>query len=93
LFASVVEGRFADEIAISSALRQPLAVLHGQNEQLVSLDYLRKLSIPCLWRGAVPVISGAGHALHEEAPDTFADLLEQFIADLPSTGRLADAGL
>jgi len=87
LLASVLEGRFADEIAIISTLRQPLAILHGQDEQLVSLDYLRKLTIPSLWRGAVQVIPGVGHALHEEAPDTFAALLEQFIADLPSTGR------
>jgi len=83
LFASVAEGRFADEIAIVGTLRQPLAILHGQEEQLVSLDYLSKLTIPSLWRGAVQVIPGVGHALHEEAPETFVALLEQFIADLP----------
>jgi pimeloyl-ACP methyl ester carboxylesterase len=83
LVASVGEGRFADEIAIVSTLRQPLAILHGEDEQLVSLDYLATLTIPSLWRGAVQVIPGAGHALHQEAPDTFAALLEQFLAGLP----------
>jgi pimeloyl-ACP methyl ester carboxylesterase len=83
LFASVGEGRFADEIAIVGTLRQPLAILHGEDEQLISLDYLRKLTIPSLWRGTVQVIPGVGHALHQEAPETFAALLEQFIADLP----------
>jgi pimeloyl-ACP methyl ester carboxylesterase len=83
LIASVGEGRFADEIAIVSTLRQPLAILHGEDEQLVSLDYLGTLTIPSLWRGTVQVIPGVGHALHQEAPDTFAALLEQFIADLP----------
>jgi len=92
LLASVLEGRFADEIAIISTLRQPLAILHGQDEQLVSLDYLRKLTIPSLWRGAVQVIPGVDHALHQEATETFTALLEQFIADLPSTGRGEDAG-
>jgi pimeloyl-ACP methyl ester carboxylesterase len=83
LAASLGEGQFADEVAISSTLRRPLAILHGQGEQLVSLEFLRALAFPTLWRGAVQVIDGAGHAPHEELPETFADLLEQFIADLP----------
>jgi pimeloyl-ACP methyl ester carboxylesterase len=82
LFASVGEGRFADEVGIAAALRQPLAILHGEAEQLVSLDYLRQLTIPALWRGAVQIIPGAGHAAHLEAPQEFTRLLEQFIADL-----------
>ena len=88
MIASVVEGRFADEIAVVGTLRQPLAILHGEDEQPVSLDYLRTLTIPGLWRGAVQVIPGVGHALHLEAPDTFAALLEQFRADPLGTARL-----
>jgi pimeloyl-ACP methyl ester carboxylesterase len=82
LFASVGEGRFADEVAIVAALGRPLAVLHGDQEQLVSLDYLAKLTIPSLWRGAVQIVPWAGHAPHLEAPEKFTNLLEQFIADV-----------
>ena len=82
LQSSAGEGRFADEIAIVAALRQPLAIVHGADEQLVSLDYLRKLNIPALWRGEVQVIPGAGHAPHQEAPQQFAALLTEFISDL-----------
>jgi len=82
LFASIGEGRFADEVAIASTLRQPIAILQGEGEQLVSLDYLGRLTIPGLWRGSVQLIPGAGHAPHQETPGTFADLLDQFIADL-----------
>jgi pimeloyl-ACP methyl ester carboxylesterase len=42
LASSASEGRFADEIAIVAELRQRLAILQGADEQLVSLDYLRK---------------------------------------------------
>jgi pimeloyl-ACP methyl ester carboxylesterase len=80
--ASVGAGRFADEIAIVAALGQPLAILQGAGEQLVSLDYLRKLNIPALWRGEVQVIPDAGHALHQEAPHQLAALLTEFIDDL-----------
>ncbi len=82
LLASIGAGRFADELAIVARLRQPLAVLHGADEQLVSLDYLRKLAIPALWRGGVQLIPGAGHAPHQEAPERFAALLADFAADL-----------
>jgi len=82
LFASIGEGRFADELAIVSALPVPLAILQGEGEQLISLDYLRQLKAPTLWRGAVQVIPGAGHAPQQETPEAFAALLDQFIADL-----------
>jgi pimeloyl-ACP methyl ester carboxylesterase len=82
LFASVAEGRFTDELAIVDSLRQPLAILHGEAEQLVNLAYLQKLAIPTLWRGSVQVIPSVGHALHQEAPDPFTTQLGHFIADL-----------
>jgi pimeloyl-ACP methyl ester carboxylesterase len=82
LLASVGEGRFTDELAIVADLGRPLAILQGEGEQLVNLDYLQQLSIPSLWRGRVQLIPGAGHAPHLEATPTFTDLLGQFIADL-----------
>ena len=82
LLASVGAGRFKDEVAIVAALRAPIAVLHGRGEQLVSLDYLQTLSMPTLWRGAVQILDGAGHAPQEERPEEFAALLELFIDDL-----------
>ncbi|MBP2187007.1 alpha/beta fold hydrolase [Amycolatopsis magusensis] len=82
LGSSVGAGRFADELAIVSALEQPLAIVQGAEEQLVNLDYLRKLTIPTLWRGEVQVLPGVGHAPHREAPREFATLLTRFIDDL-----------
>jgi pimeloyl-ACP methyl ester carboxylesterase len=82
MFASVAQGRFADELEIVQSLRRPLAILHGKGEQLVSLDYLRQVPAASLWRGEVQLIAGAGHAPHQETPEQFATLLEQFISDL-----------
>jgi pimeloyl-ACP methyl ester carboxylesterase len=82
LLASIGEGKFADEVAIAGALRQPLAILQGAGEQLVSIDYLRQLKIPSLWRGEIQLIPGAGHAPHQETPEQFAALLDQFISDI-----------
>ncbi|GAA3753215.1 alpha/beta hydrolase [Streptomyces tremellae] len=86
LARSVAEGRFADETAVLKEVRQPIAVLHGAEERFVSLEYLRSLTVPTLWRGAVQVVPGAGHAVHLDRPDALAALLGDFIAELPQTG-------
>jgi len=79
LLASIGEGRFADEVAITARLRQPLAILHGAGEQVVSLDYLRGLTIPALWRGQVQLIPGAGHAANLSHPEVVNGPLLKFL--------------
>ena len=82
LVASLQTGRFADEVEIVAGLKQPIAVLQGAGEQLVNGDYLRRLAIPTLWRGAVRVLPGVGHAPQIEAPEELADVLTEFITEL-----------
>jgi len=82
LGASLAEGRYADELAITENLTTPLAILHGEGEQLISLDYLRTLTPPTLWRREIQLIPGAGHAPHLETPGQFTTLLQDFIAGL-----------
>jgi pimeloyl-ACP methyl ester carboxylesterase len=82
LFSSIGEGRFADEVDVVARLTRPLAILQGVDEQFVSLEYLRGLVVPTLWRGAVQMLAGAGHAPHLEAPQEFAALLTRFVTDV-----------
>ncbi len=60
----------------------PLAVVHGAEDQLVNIDYIRSLKMPTLWRGEVQIIEGAGHAPHWERPESFNALLADFVADV-----------
>ena len=82
LGASIPAGRFADETGIVAGLTRPIAVLHGEQEQLINLDYLRGLTIPTLWRGEVQLLPGTGHAPQVEDPERFAALLTEFVTDL-----------
>lgn len=82
LLASLGAGRFADEVAIVAGLTQPLAVLHGEDEQLVNLDYLNSVPMPTLWRGHVRILPAIGHAPHLEASEQFAAVLTEFLTDL-----------
>ena len=60
----------------------PLAIFHGKEEQLVNEIYLRKLTIPTLWRGDIQIISAAGHAPQWEQPEEFNGLLDAFMTDV-----------
>lgn len=82
LAQSIGPGGYRDEVSIVAHLRQPLAILHGERERVVRIDYLRGLNIPALWRGAVQVIGDAGHAPQWEQPAAFDALLEAFVADV-----------
>jgi pimeloyl-ACP methyl ester carboxylesterase len=78
---SIRPGGYQDEVEIVRNLRIPLAVLQGEQEQLVSLDYLRSVPMPTLWRGEIQQVPGAGHAPQWEQPDAFNTLLTAFVAD------------
>jgi pimeloyl-ACP methyl ester carboxylesterase len=65
-------------------LKVPLAVVHGAEDQLVNIDYIRGLEMPTLWRGEVQLIEDAGHSPHWEQPDQFNVLLADFVKDVTS---------
>lgn len=79
---SVQNGRFRDEQAVVQAMEQPLLILHGVEEQLVSGDYITGQTLPTLWRGAVQMIDGAGHAPQWEAPSAFNAVLGAFVDEV-----------
>jgi len=87
--ASIRPGGYQDEVALVQSMRVPLAVVQGEGEQLVSLDYLRRLPMPSLWRSEVQVIPGSGHAPQWEQPAAFNALLSAFVADCE--GQQGDA--
>lgn len=78
---SIMSGNYEDEVKIVKNLDKPLAILQGENEQLVNLDYLKNLQAPTLWRGEVQVIPNAGHSPHVEAPAAFDTLVGAFLED------------
>jgi len=80
--ASIAPDGYQDEVEIIRQMSQPLAVLHGEHEQLVNGDYLRGLEMPTLWRGAVQVIESSGHTPQVEAPEAFSTLVAAFASDV-----------
>lgn len=81
LGSSIRPGGYKDEVEVVANLSAPLAVLHGEQEQLVNVSYIRTLTMPTLWRRAVQIIPDAGHAPHWEQPEQFNLLVEAFIQE------------
>jgi pimeloyl-ACP methyl ester carboxylesterase len=81
LASSIKPDGYQDEVQVVANLTRPLAVLHGEQEQLVNVNYIRELAMPSLWRGEIQVIPGAGHAPHWEQPAAFNALLDDFLSD------------
>jgi pimeloyl-ACP methyl ester carboxylesterase len=79
--ASIAPGGYHDEAVVVKELKAPLAVLHGADDRLVNGAYFASVPMPTLWRGAVQIIPGAGHAPQWEAPEAFDALLAAFIEE------------
>jgi pimeloyl-ACP methyl ester carboxylesterase len=81
LLSKLLTEEFEDEVAIVERLPAPLAVLHGEHDQLVNAGYVRALSRFEIWRGSAQIIPDAGHAPQWENPESFNALLEDFIQE------------
>ncbi len=82
LAASITPDGYQDEVEIVAHLTKPLAIFHGDKEQLVNAAYISELTMPTLWQNKVQIISEAGHAAHWEQPEQFNARLEAFVADV-----------
>jgi pimeloyl-ACP methyl ester carboxylesterase len=78
LGASLTPEHFVDEVDALRRLSPPAALLHGEHDAMVNLDYLRALDAP-LWRGGVQVLEGAGHSPQWERPEAFNRLLRAYL--------------
>lgn len=79
LAASIRPEGYLDEVIAVGQMKAPLAVLHGEHEQLVNAAYIRALSMPTLWRQAIQIVPDAGHTPNWEQPARFNALIEAFI--------------
>jgi pimeloyl-ACP methyl ester carboxylesterase len=79
LAASIRPDGYLDEVIAIAQMTAPLAIVHGEQEQLVNAAYIQSLTMPTLWRGSIQMIPNAGHAANWEQPKQFNDLLEAFI--------------
>lgn len=69
---------YADEIKVVKDLSIPIMIIHGEEEQLVSAEYIESLEIPSLWKKSIQYIPNTGHAPMVEDPQKFNAFLDEF---------------
>ncbi len=79
MMRNAVTGIGLDERVLVERDPRPLAVVHGGADAFVQLGYITGLAYRNLWRGAVQVMPGVGHAPHLEVPEAFNALLVDFL--------------
>jgi pimeloyl-ACP methyl ester carboxylesterase len=74
--------KYRDELKAIEKINTPLAILHGEKDRCINLEYLKEIKFPSLWRNEIQVIAGAGHSPQWEKSEVFNTLVEEFIDDI-----------
>ena len=77
---ALTDGSTLDEVGLLAGFKGKLAVVHGAEDALVSLDYIEALNLD-LWQDKVHIIKGAGHSPQYEKPGDFNHLVKAFFTD------------
>lgn len=82
LGSALLSGRMLNERRVVAELKIPLAVLNGDDDPFMNVDYLDELEMPTLWGRRIQSIPGAGHFIQSDRPAAYNTLLAEFAADL-----------
>lgn len=67
---------------VVASTKIPIAVLQGENDSFMRLDYFGGLRWNSLWRDEIMVIKGAGHAPFLEKPEDYNITLSKFLKEV-----------
>lgn len=82
LFATVFDGRTADQQALAEASSMPIAIVNGENDPIINVDYINSLTYASLWENHCFVMRGEGHVPFLTNPEGFNKILGRFLNDM-----------
>jgi pimeloyl-ACP methyl ester carboxylesterase len=82
LFEAGRAGMGSDARQIVQTNNTPLAVVNGDADNLVKVDYFDTLEYANLWEGRCHRLAGLGHAPFWQSPGEFNPVLARFLADV-----------
>jgi pimeloyl-ACP methyl ester carboxylesterase len=80
LIQSVVGGKVSDEIALLAKQDIPLQIFFGLDDKMLQIHYLDNAPLN-IWRNDVIKLPGAGHYLQSDQPESFNQLLIQYLKE------------
>lgn len=78
MVANAMAGRGADEVDTVSRSDRPVAIVQGDADPFLRLDYLERIPFKNLWKSQ-PLLIRAGHAAHWQAPQAFNAAMMDFL--------------
>jgi len=82
MIEAVIAGQGSDQRALVETSNVPLAIVNGENDPVIDLGYIDRLSFANVWTGKPIRIANAGHGLHREQVEQFNRLLLDFVCEL-----------
>lgn len=82
MIEAVVAGQGSDQRALVETSCVPVAIVNGNQDPVINLDYIDGIAFANIWRGQPIRIEGAGHGLHREKAGQFNRLFDSFLADV-----------
>ncbi len=79
LFDSIKKGEYKDQLEIIKKITVPIAVYHGEYDQIINFDYLNSIEIPTMWRNLIQIIRDVGHIFFYESPADFNISFEAYL--------------
>jgi pimeloyl-ACP methyl ester carboxylesterase len=86
MFASLAAGKASDQREIAETAKVPMAVVNGEKDPLVNVQYVGALKYRSLWDDHCFVLRGLAHVPFFEAPEVFNPILARFLADMTKLG-------
>ncbi len=79
MIEAAIAGKGSDQRRLAETAAVPLAIVNGENDPVINLEYIDGLQLANVWEGEPIKISGAGHGIHRERSDEFNAILLRFI--------------
>ncbi len=90
MFGALFGGSGLDERQIVETTSIPIAVVNGNDDPLVNVDYIDTVAFRTLWEGHTHRLAGLGHSFFMRAPEVFNPILGRFLGAM--AGRAARSG-
>ena len=75
-------GEFINQKEFLTHNQTPVAIFHGENDNLVNLEYIFGIKVENLWKNEIQLVPDSTHSPQIENPQEFKSLISNFLKDL-----------
>lgn len=92
LFQTLFDGRTSDQKTLAETTKLPIAIVNGENDPIINVEYVGGLTYASLWEKHCFVLRGEGHAAFLSNPEVFNPIFERFVADMAKLAKRQPKG-